>query len=221
MSSLLPCPFCGSTEVSLSHTVQGFCWVVCDVDACGAAGPMKPTPAEAASAWNTRVSAVGDEAGVALSEDSSPEVVLPVDMESRLVGDIAGFRASDVDLRKSLTRASPAWGVRLRPSRAISSWCRSLGLLQRALRGSMPGGVPHHRRLPDTAGVFYRECFAQSLPPLGEAPPSIPRTRGPQWWLLHRVAVALVGVPPYTPRNVPCWCPYGAPRSCRECVRRW
>jgi Lar family restriction alleviation protein len=103
MSSLLPCPFCGSTEVSLSHTVQGFCWVVCDVDACGAAGPMKPTPAEAASAWNTRVSAVGGDTDVVLPKDTSapglPEAVLPVDMESRLVGDIAGFRVSDVELR--------------------------------------------------------------------------------------------------------------------------
>jgi hypothetical protein len=26
MSTLLPCPFCGSTEVSVSHTVQGSCW---------------------------------------------------------------------------------------------------------------------------------------------------------------------------------------------------
>src|SRR5215470_1896008 len=101
MSALLPCPFCGSTEVSVSHTVQGSCWVVCESVACGAIGPTKPTPAEAASAWNTRILAlgVGDDASVALPEDASgpraPEAVLPVEMESRLVGDIAGFRVRD------------------------------------------------------------------------------------------------------------------------------
>ena len=93
MSALLPCPFCGSTEVSLSHMVQGSCWVACETEACGAIGPTKPTPAEAASAWNTRLLVVGGDTGVALPEalpaPGPPEAVLPVDMESRLVGDIA------------------------------------------------------------------------------------------------------------------------------------
>ncbi len=104
MSALLPCPFCGSTEVSVSHTVQGSCWVVCETAACGAIGPTKPTPAEAASAWNTRALSVGGAVGAARPEDTPalglPEVVLPVEMESRLVGDMAGFRAREVELRE-------------------------------------------------------------------------------------------------------------------------
>ena len=114
MSALLPCPFCGSTEVSVSHTVQGSCWVVCDPAACGARGPTKPTPAEAASAWNTRVPGVRGAEGVAQPEDTSvpgpPEAVLPVEMESRLVGDIAGFRASEVELREEHDPTRPCLG---------------------------------------------------------------------------------------------------------------
>jgi Lar family restriction alleviation protein len=114
MSTLLPCPFCGSTEVSLSHTVQGSCWVVCDTEACGAIGPTKSTPAEAASAWNTRLLVVGGAAGVVLPEDTPapgpPEAILPVDMESRLVGDIAGFRASDVELCEDRDPSRPCLG---------------------------------------------------------------------------------------------------------------
>src|SRR5437879_11872239 len=102
MSALLPCPFCGSTEVSISHTVQGSCWVVCETAACGAIGPTKSTPAEAASAWNTRVLVVGGDEGVVLPEASPApgpaEAVLPMEMESRLVGDLAGFSARDVQL---------------------------------------------------------------------------------------------------------------------------
>src|SRR5262245_32361042 len=114
MSALLPCPFCGSSEVSLSHTVQGSCWVVCATVACGAIGPTKPTPAEAASAWNTRLLGVEGEAGVVLPEDAPgpvpPEAVLPVEMESRLVGDIAGFRAREVELREERDPTRPCLG---------------------------------------------------------------------------------------------------------------
>ena len=114
MSALLPCPFCGSTEVSLSHTVQGSCWVVCDTEACGAIGPTKLTPAAAAAAWNTRVLVAGSAAGMALPEDAAapgpPEAVLPVDMESRLVGDIAGFRASEVELCDERDPTRPCLG---------------------------------------------------------------------------------------------------------------
>ena len=88
MSTLLPGPFCGGTEVAVSHTIQGSCWVVCDTAACGAIGPTQPTPAQAASAWNTRVLGVGDDAGVALPEDAPasgpPAAILPVEVESRL-----------------------------------------------------------------------------------------------------------------------------------------
>jgi hypothetical protein len=37
-------------------------------------------------------------------------VVLPVDMESRLVGDIAGFRASEVELRDERDPTRPCLG---------------------------------------------------------------------------------------------------------------
>jgi Lar family restriction alleviation protein len=116
MSALLPCPFCGGTEVSVSHTVQGSCWVVCDTEACGAIGPTQPTPAQAVSAWNTRVLGlgVGGEAGVALPEDAPapgpPEAVLPVEMESRLVGDIAGFRVREVELCEERDPTRPCLG---------------------------------------------------------------------------------------------------------------
>src|SRR4029453_16242915 len=114
MNALLPCPFCGSTEVSVSHTVQGTCWVVCETAACGAIGPTQPTPATAALAWNTRVlGAAGDEA-LARPEDAPapgpPEAVLPVEMESRLVGDIAGFRVRDVGLRDERGPTGPCLG---------------------------------------------------------------------------------------------------------------
>ena len=136
MSALLPCPFCGSTEVSVSHTVQGSCWVVCDTAACGAIGPTKPTPAEAVSAWNTRVLGVGGEVDVARPEDAPvpgpPEAVLPVEMESRLVGDIAGFRARDVELREERDSTRPCLG------RAIDVIEGDLILVQ--VSGTITGG---------------------------------------------------------------------------------
>lgn len=114
MSALLPCPFCGSTEVSVSHTVQGSCWVVCETAACGAIGPTKSTPAEAVSAWNTRGLGVRGAEGVAQPEDAPalgpPEAVLPVEMESRLIGDIAGFRAREVELRDERDPTQPCLG---------------------------------------------------------------------------------------------------------------
>jgi len=88
--------------------------VVCETAACGAIGPTKPTPAEAASAWNTRALSVGGAVGAARPEDTPalglPEVVLPVEMESRLVGDIAGFRAREVELREERDPTRPCLG---------------------------------------------------------------------------------------------------------------
>jgi Lar family restriction alleviation protein len=136
MSALLPCPFCGSTEVSVSHTVQGSCWVVCETAACGAIGPTQPTPAEAASAWNTRVPGVGGDVGVAQPEDAPvpgpPEAVLPVEMESRLVGDIAGFRVCDVELRDERDLTRPCLG------RALETIAGDLILVQ--VSGTITGG---------------------------------------------------------------------------------
>ena len=136
MSALLPCPFCGSTEVSVSHTVQGSCWVVCDTAACGAIGPTKPTPAEAAAAWNTRVLDAEGAAGVALPEDTPvpgpPEAVLPVEMESRLVGDIAGFRVCEVELREERDPTRPCLG------RALETIEGDLILVQ--VSGTITGG---------------------------------------------------------------------------------
>ena len=136
MSTLLPCPFCGSTEVAVSHTVQGACWVVCETVACGAIGPTQPTPAEAASAWNTRVLGMGGEAGVARPEDTPapgpPAVVLPVEMESRLVGDIAGFRVHEVELRDEHDPTRPCLG------RALETIAGDLILVQ--VSGPISGG---------------------------------------------------------------------------------
>ena len=136
MSALLPCPFCGSTEVSVSHTVQGSCWVVCETVACGAIGPTQPTPAQAASAWNTRGLGVGGDAGVALPEDAPvpglPEAVLPVEMESRLVGDIAGFRVHDVELCEERDPTRPCLG------RALETIEGDLILVQ--VSGTITGG---------------------------------------------------------------------------------
>jgi Lar family restriction alleviation protein len=136
MSALLPCPFCGSIEVSVSHTVQGACWVVCETVACGAIGPTQLTPAEAALAWNTRVLGVEGDAGVARPEDAPafgpPEAVLPVEMESRLVGDIAGFRVCDVELREERDSTRPCLG------RALETIAGDLILVQ--VSGTITGG---------------------------------------------------------------------------------
>ena len=136
MNALLPCPFCGGTEVSVSHTIQGSCWVVCETAACGAVGPTKLTPAEAASAWNTRVLGARGDADEALPEDAPvpgpPEVVLPVEMESRLVGDIAGFRAREVELHEERDPTRPCLG------RALETIAGDLSLVQ--VSGTSTGG---------------------------------------------------------------------------------
>ena len=136
MRALLPCPFCGSTEVSVSHTVQGSCWVVCETAACGAIGPTQPTPAEAASAWNSRVLDARGEAGPSLPGDASapgpPQAVLPVEIESRLVGDIASFRAREVELCEECDSTRPCLG------RALETIAGDLILVQ--VSGPITGG---------------------------------------------------------------------------------
>lgn len=133
MRELLPCPFCGSTQVSVSHTVQGSCWVVCDTAACGAIGPTRATPAEAAAAWNTRV---GGDGTPTMPEPTSasalPEVVLPVEIESRLIGDVACFRARDVELHAERDPLRPCLG------RALDAIAGDLILVQ--ISGPITGG---------------------------------------------------------------------------------
>jgi hypothetical protein len=57
---------------------------------------------------------VKGDAGVARPEDAPalgpPEAVLPVEMESRLVGDIAGFRVRDVELLDERDPTRPCLG---------------------------------------------------------------------------------------------------------------
>ena len=120
----------------MSHTVQGSFWVVCETAACGAIGPTQLTPAEASSAWNTRVLGVGGDVGVAQPEDAPalgpPEAVLPVEMESRLVGDIAEFRVRDVELRDERDSTRPCLG------RALETIAGDLILVQ--VSGTITGG---------------------------------------------------------------------------------
>ena len=150
MRELLPCPFCGSTQIALSHTVQGACWVVCETGTCGAIGPTKSTPAEAASAWNTRLIAGAGDTGAAPIEDppvpGPPAVVLPVEMESRLVGDIAGFRASEVELREERDPIRPCLG------RALETIAGDLILVQ--VSGTIVGGFAwvYAKRRPTPLG---------------------------------------------------------------------
>jgi Lar family restriction alleviation protein len=114
VSELLPCPFCGSDEVFVSQAVQGSCWVVCENLHCGAIGPTQLTPAEAVAAWNSRaLVGTGDTSGARptdVSTSMAPEAVLPVEMESRLVGDMAAFRASEVELLEAFDPARPCLG---------------------------------------------------------------------------------------------------------------
>ena len=114
MSELLSCPFCGSDEVFVSQAVQGSCWVVCENLPCGAIGPTQPTPAAAAVAWNSRApmgtSDMGNAPPVHVPLAMAAEVVLPVEMESRLSGDMAAFRASEVELLESFDPTRPCLG---------------------------------------------------------------------------------------------------------------
>lgn len=56
LPDLMPCPFCGSAEVSLwsdgSDHDWGSDWVECEL--CGTNGPLGSPSAEAVELWNTR-----------------------------------------------------------------------------------------------------------------------------------------------------------------------
>lgn len=114
VSELLPCPFCGSDEVFVSQAVQGSCWVVCENLRCGASGPTQLTPAAASAAWNSRARVgTGVESGARPANGPrsiAPEAVLPVEMESRRIGDISAFRASEVELLEAFDPTRPCLG---------------------------------------------------------------------------------------------------------------
>lgn len=130
MSELWPCPFCGSDEVFVSQTVQGSSWVVCENMHCGANGPMQPSPAEAVAAWNSRAPMTsGAESG---SWPAATAPVLPVEVESRRAGDIAAFRASEVELVEAFDFTRPCLG------RAIDRMAGDLILVQ--VSGTLQGG---------------------------------------------------------------------------------
>lgn len=114
MSELLPCPFCGSDDVFMNQAVQGSCWVGCEVLPCSAIGPTRPTPTEASAAWNQRAfREVGEGSSAqptAMPASMAPETILPVEMASSLIGDIAAFRASDVELAEAFDRTRACLG---------------------------------------------------------------------------------------------------------------
>lgn len=98
----------------MNQAVQGSCWAVCEALLCGAIGPTKPTPAEAAAAWNRRAFTDIEDGSGARPTDSpatmAPETVLPVETASSLIGDIAAFRASEVELVEAFDRTRPCLG---------------------------------------------------------------------------------------------------------------
>lgn len=51
-SKLKPCPFCGSTNLSLTESLDMYMFVNCEI--CNSAGPSKKTGNEAIEAWNHR-----------------------------------------------------------------------------------------------------------------------------------------------------------------------
>ena len=157
MSELLPCPFCGSDEVFVSQAVQGSCWIVCENMHCGAIGPTQPTPAEAAVAWNSRALIGTGDASAAQPTDMptsmAPEAVLPVEMESRLIGDMSAFRASEVELLEAFDPTRPCLG------RARERITGDLILVQVSgrLQGGFAWAYARSRATPAPIRPFVRE----------------------------------------------------------------
>jgi hypothetical protein len=87
---------------------------VCENMPCGAIGPTQPSPAEASAAWNSRALIGTHDASGARPTDvassMAPEAVLPVEMESRRIGDIAAFRASELELLEAFDPTRPCLG---------------------------------------------------------------------------------------------------------------
>lgn len=87
---------------------------MCENTPCGAIGPTQLTPAAAAVAWNRRAFvATGDASGAPPTDvphAMTPPAVLPVEMESRLVGDMAAFRVSEVELVEAFDPTQPCLG---------------------------------------------------------------------------------------------------------------
>jgi hypothetical protein len=131
----------------VSRAVQGSAWVVCESLHCSALGPMQLTPAEAVATWNSRAHMMTGGASGARPTDVPasrvPEAVLPVEMESRLIGDIAAFRASEVELLETFDPARPCLG------RARERIAGDFILVQ--VSGKLQGGVAWaYARLPTT-----------------------------------------------------------------------
>jgi len=151
VSELWPCPFCGSDEVFVSQAVQGSCWVVCENLHCGAIGPTQPTPAAAAVAWNSRaLVGIGNERGTRPTDvprSMVSEAVLPVEMESRLIGDISAFRASEVELLEAFDPARPCLGRARERIAGDLILVQVSGMLQGGFAWAYARARPAHLRL--------------------------------------------------------------------------
>lgn len=64
MSELLPCPFCGGTEICLTMSCSLHCCT------CGMTGPSADTNAACVKAWNTRTQPVQQAQRLVLGEET-------------------------------------------------------------------------------------------------------------------------------------------------------
>lgn len=67
---LLPCPFCGSTDLGVDEEPRGSGWVYCGT--CSTEGPYKGNRRSAIKAWNTRP-LVGDAPASVIAERNEGE----------------------------------------------------------------------------------------------------------------------------------------------------